>query len=91
MYRKFKINKMGKLFEGCLIGLVAIIVVGVIAVFGGTIVWLIWPTAVQGAFPGLVESGAIAGNLSWGQAVCLTWLFGLLIKATFTNNHSNKN
>ncbi|HOH61202.1 MAG TPA: hypothetical protein PK698_01785 [Bacilli bacterium] len=64
-------------------------IVGIIAVLGGTIVWLIWPVAVPAAFPGLVASGVIAAKLTWGQSVCLTWLFGLLIKSTQTNNNKS--
>lgn len=59
-------------------------VVFVAAVFGGTFVWMIWPV-VGKAFPGLVASGVLSGNLSWWDAVSLTWLFGMLIKSSQTN------
>lgn len=78
---------MEKLFEGLLIALVAVVIIGIIALFGGTIVYFIWPVAIQ-AFPGLTNAGFLTANLTWGQAVCLTWLFGILIKSTQTNNNS---
>lgn len=64
--------------------LVGIIVSFVIAVIGGTFVWLVWPV-VNHAFPKLVADGVLASSLSWWDSVCLTWLFGLLIKSTQTN------
>lgn len=79
---------MEKLIEGLLASLLVIVIVGIIAVFGGTIVWLMWPVAIPAAFPGMVAAGTLAAKLTWGQAVCLTWLFGILIKSTQTNNNS---
>jgi len=67
-----------------IIGLLITIVV--IGVFAGTIVWLIWPFAIPAAFPGLVSSGVLAAKLSWWSAVCLSWIFNLLIRASQTNN-----
>lgn len=74
--------------KAVLIGLGAIALVALLALFGGTIVYWIWPVAIPAAFPGLVASGAIAGKLTWWQAVCLTWLFGILIKSTQTNSNN---
>jgi len=74
--------------KALLIGLGAIALVALLSLFGGTIVYLIWPVAIHAAFPGLVISGAIAGELTWWQAVCLTWLFGILIKSTQTNSNN---
>ena len=73
---------MEKFFTGWAFGIGAIIRVGFFAVVSGTIIWLIWPVAVPAAFPALVASGAIAGKLSWWASVCLSWLFGLLIKGS---------
>lgn len=80
---------MEKFLAGLLIGLGALALVALLAVFGGTIVCWIWPVAIPAAFPGLVASGAIAGKLAWWQAVCLTWLFGILIKSTQTQSMTN--
>ena len=81
---------MEKFFTGLAFGIGAIIRVGFLAVVSGTIIWLIWPVAVPAAFPALVASGAIAGKLSWWASVCLSWLFGLLIKGS-NNTTVNKN
>jgi hypothetical protein len=35
----------------------------------------------------LVASGVIAGKLGWGASVCLSWLFGLLLKHSVTGNN----
>jgi len=70
------------------IGLAVLGIVGVafgLAVFGGTVVWLIWPV-VGKAFPALVAQGVLSPSLSWWDSVSLTWLFALLIKSTQTNN-----
>lgn len=80
---------MDKFITGLLVSLGVMAIVGIVAVFGGTIVWLIWPVAIPAAFPGLVTAGTLAAKLSWGQAVCLTWLFGILIKSTQTNNNKS--
>ena len=52
----------------------------IMAVFGGTVVWLIWPV-VGKAFPALVAGGVLAPALGWWDAVSLTWLMGILIKS----------
>lgn len=65
-----------------------IIVIAIAAVFGGTLVWLIWPHAIPAVFPGLVAGGMIAAKLTWWKAVLFTWLCGILIKST-TSSSSN--
>lgn len=82
---------MEKFITGIFISLGVMLAVALIAVFGGTIVYLIWPVAIPHVFPGLVESGVIVGKIAWWPAVCLTWIFGILIKSTstHTNNKSN--
>ena len=58
----------------------------VIMIFGafiaGTILFLIWPFAIPGAFPGLVEAGTLVASISWWAAVCLTWVFNILVKSS---------
>jgi hypothetical protein len=80
---------MEKFMMGFLIGIGSIVLVALLALIGGTIVYWVWPTAIPAAFPGLIASGAIASKLSWWQAVCLTWLFGILIKSTQTTTNNN--
>lgn len=76
---------MAKLLAGIVVGLGALAIIAIIAFVSGTIVYFIWPVAIPAAFPGLVASGALAAKLAWWQAVCLTWLFSILIKASQTN------
>jgi hypothetical protein len=79
---------MEKFLEGLLIGIGAIVLVAILALFAGTIIFWIWPVAIPAVFPGLVTTGVIAGKLSWWQSVCLTWLFGILIKSVQTNTNT---
>jgi hypothetical protein len=80
---------MSKLFEGLFIGIIAIVLIGAIAVFSGTIVYFIWPYVVPAVLPKLVTTGVIAGQLTWGQSVLLTWLCSILIKSSQTNNNKS--
>lgn len=57
------------------------------AFLSGTVVWIIWPFAIPAAFPGLVTSGVLASKISWWAAVCLSWIFNLLIRASVTKSH----
>jgi len=79
------------MLEKVLLGLTAaigvIVLAGLIAVFGGTLVWALWDV-VPTAFPGLVESGTIANELEWWDSVKLTWLFALLIKGSSSTSSS---
>jgi len=77
---------MSKIIAGLFISLGSISIIGLLAVFGGTLVYWLWPYAIPTAFPGLVENGTIAPELSWWASVCLTWLFGILVKSTQTNS-----
>lgn len=64
----------------------AIIVFVIATVFGGFIIWLIWPVVVYNVFPGLVQNGTIAGKIGLWPAICLSWFCSLLIKSSNTNN-----
>jgi hypothetical protein len=79
---------MENFLTALLIGLGALALVALLALFGGTIIYWIWPVAIPAAFPGLVASGALAAKIAWWPAVCLTWLFGILIKSTQTNSNN---
>lgn len=76
---------MEKLLASIGIALGVFIVIFISAFIGGTCVFLLWPVAIPAMLPGLVASGVIAAKLTWWQAVCLSWLFGLLIKTTSAN------
>ena len=80
---------MDKLVQGVLLGIMAAVIVFIGAVLSGTILYFIWPVAVPVVFPGLVASGVLAGKLSWFTSVCLTWIFGILIKSS-TSQTVNK-
>ena len=80
-----KEDEMDKVIEWLIIAFGVVAIVFFAAVVGGTFVWLVWPV-VNHAFPKLVAEGVIASSLSWWDSVSLTWLFGLLIKSTQTNN-----
>ena len=72
---------MDKFFESVGIAFMAIFLVAFAALLGGTVVYFLWPVAVN-TFPGLVEAGYVAAKISWWTAVCLTWLVSILIKST---------
>jgi len=78
---------MGDFIGSIVAGILVILLIGLVAVISGTVVYLIWPIAIPSVFPGLVAAGTIAGKLLWWQAVCFTWLCGILIKSSQTNNN----
>ena len=57
------------------------------AFISGTILYFIWPVAIPVVFPTLISSGVLPAKLSWWVAVCLTWVFSILIKSTQINNN----
>jgi len=74
-----------KAMKALLAVLLSIALVAAAAVFGGTILFWIWPTAVAP----FIETGAkLPPELTWWVAVCVTWVFGILIKATQTNTNN---
>lgn len=77
---------MEKLFTAILAGIIIIPVLIALSLISGTIVWLVWPTAVL-AFPALVTAGYLVPQISWWTAVCLSFLCSSLIKSTQTNNN----
>lgn len=79
---------MDKLLIGLGAALVGIIVIGLVALLGGTIVYWIWPAVIPVVFPTAVASGALAGSLLWWKAVLLTWMCGILFKGSGSTNSS---
>ncbi len=62
--------------------LVALGVVGLVAIgafFGGTILYYVWPVTMVNVFH--------LPPLTWWQAVCLTWVCGILIKSSQSNTN----
>jgi hypothetical protein len=72
---------------GLLMGLGGLVVVAALAVLSGTILFWIWEPAVAP----FIEQGVtwLPTTLLWKEAVLLTWVFGILIKATQTNTSTN--
>jgi hypothetical protein len=63
---------------------VGAIIVGMALIFGvsvlsGTLLWAIYPH-IHTIFPTAAANGIIATKLDWWDAVCVTWIFGILIK-----------
>ena len=75
-----------KLFAGLAVGIGAIVLVALMAVLSGTILFLIWPVAAE---PFIDAGAGLPAALTWWQAVCVTWVFSILIKASQTNNNKD--
>lgn len=75
--------------NGILVLLMAMVMLFVGAVFGGTVVWFVWPYAMA-AFPGLVKAGYLAQNLGWGNSIALTYLFAILLASHNSSAKSSK-
>lgn len=72
--------ELGKIIGLILLGVFMVIgAVTVLALFGGTIVWFLWPQVMVPVFN--------LPALTWWQAVSLTWICGILIKSSNTNNN----
>lgn len=76
---------MDNFFEAVGKGLVVSLIIFVMAILSGTLFWLIYDS-LHALFPTAAEKGIIAKELGWWDAVCVTWIFSILIKATLTNN-----
>lgn len=76
---------MDNIFKVVGMAIIAIVLLTLAALIGGTILWLIWPVVIPAVFPTAVTSGVVAGELSWWTSVCLTWLCSALIKSSNTN------
>ena len=53
-----------------------------VAVFGGVLVWWLWPIVIPAVFPGAVASGLVAKDLSLVTSIALSWLVGILFKSS---------
>lgn len=58
------------------------------AVLSGTILFFIYPH-IFAMFPNAATSGVLASTLEWWDAVCVTWIFGILIKGAGSNSSSS--
>lgn len=73
---------------GVILALGGLALIAGLSLVSGTIVWLIWPIAMK-AFPGLVLAGYVSADLNWPTAVCLAFLFSILIKSTQANTKNS--
>lgn len=71
------------------IALGVILIAGIVALLGGTIVYWIWPVTFPVIFPNAVASGILIAKIPWWSAVCTTWICAILIKSSSTSS-SNK-
>lgn len=68
--------------------LIALTVFG-LALISGTILYLIYPH-IFAMFPNAAKSGVIATTLGWWDAVCVVWIFSILIKSSNSNTNNCK-
>lgn len=77
--------------EKLLKGIGAVVLVALLVFFaaciGGTILWAIYEH-IHVMFPTAVENGVLAEELPWWSAVCITWIFGILIKSGSSTSNS---
>jgi len=57
----------------------------IVGLFLGLLVFICWPVVIPAIFPGLVEKGIIAGNISFLASTLLCILSTILIKSTNKN------
>jgi hypothetical protein len=55
---------------------------------GAVILMILWPLVIPNVFPGLVASGAIAGQLSFWVAFGLMFLSGLMFRSSSSNSNT---
>jgi len=80
---------MDKVVTAIAVALGGLLLIGLVAVLGGTLVYWFWPHCVPHVLPGLVASGAIAGSLAWWKAVLFTWTCGILFKGSSSSSKSD--
>ena len=76
---------MEKLFTIILSTMAVMALVLLVAVFGGVLVWWLWPIVIPAVFPGAVASGLVVKDLSLVTAIALSWLTGILFKSHSTS------
>lgn len=77
---------MDKFILGLIVGIGGLALIAALSLVSGTVVWLLWPSAVA-AFPGLVKAGTLAPELSWWTSVALSFVCGILIKSSQSNTN----
>ena len=59
------------------------------ACISGTFLWAIYPH-IFAFFPNAAKAGVLAPTLGWWDAVCVTWIFGLLLKPSSSSSSKKK-
>jgi len=65
--------------------IIAVILIFIVAIIGGTILWIIWDDCI----PHVFKSEVLSKDLTWWQAVTLTWVAGILIKSSSSSKSKN--
>jgi len=60
-----------------------------LSTLNGTILWSVYPH-IFAMFPNAAKAGVLAAELGWWDAVCITFIFGLLIKSSQSNTNNSK-
>ena len=81
---------INNLLIGTGMGLLAVVVVFILAILSGVFVWLLYPYVVNAVLPGVVASGAIAAKLTIWQSIGLAWLCSILFKGSGSSSSSSK-
>lgn len=68
---------MDKILVGVIVALGMMGLMLVLALFSGTLLWMIWPITMVTVFH--------LPALTWWQSVCLVWVAGILIKSSNTS------
>ena len=59
------------------------------ATLSGTILWCIYPHIFD-LFPNASNAGILAPTMGWWNAVCVTWIAGILWKSSNSNTNNNE-
>lgn len=78
-----------KIIAGIIVAIGVIAMVFLFSVIGGTLVYWLYPH-IHALLPNAAAKGYIAQNLSWWDSVCITWLFGILLKTKVSNTNNNE-
>lgn len=60
-----------------------------VSCLSGTILYCIYPH-IHTMFPTAASKGVIAKELDWWDAICITWIFSILIRSSSSYNSSKK-
>jgi hypothetical protein len=82
-------EKIGQFIIGIFAVITGIILLGLVSTLNGTLLWLLYPHIFD-MFPKAAEAGVLSPTLGWWSSVCITWVFGLLIKSSNTNTNNKE-